>query len=370
METYIVTVNKLNKRKFPVSDFSDKSNIAGQVLKDFTFQGEEATGLANALGKWIKDRDGYYYWGGGVMAGKQNNSQKMKTNDIVKYPWWISDFGIDEIWKITKGDGVTVIILDSGFTAYDEVPNDKVNALNVDTIKDPSDSYFHGTLMSSIILGQGPEIFGVSPESKVISIKVTDNESMNANNLIQGLLKAESLIQENNHYVINCSLAISKELISLKEKELIESSLKRLNQHKNVIIVAAVGNASSTKKTIPSSVFGVVSCAGLMKSTKYIRLVDSNYWDSISITAPGDFPCKKINKIFHGRASSQGSSQASAFTSGLIALVLSKALRDNKNIDYSQILKILVDASDKVIEDDETYNILVKEKLQQTFIAI
>lgn len=59
-----VIVNKLNKRKEPTIDFADKSNIAGVVFLGFTFESENM--IENNLGKWYVDRDGYYYWSGGV----------------------------------------------------------------------------------------------------------------------------------------------------------------------------------------------------------------------------------------------------------------------------------------------------------------
>jgi hypothetical protein len=58
-----VIVDKLNKRKGPVSDFSVK-NIIGVVNKGFTF--ESTNELTNSLGKWYTDNDGYCYWAGGL----------------------------------------------------------------------------------------------------------------------------------------------------------------------------------------------------------------------------------------------------------------------------------------------------------------
>lgn len=59
-----VIVDKLNKRKGPAVDFADKSNIAGVVFMGFIFETENL--IQNTLGKWWVDRDGYYYWSGGV----------------------------------------------------------------------------------------------------------------------------------------------------------------------------------------------------------------------------------------------------------------------------------------------------------------
>src|SRR4051795_2584255 len=61
-----VIVKKLNKRSQPITDFGDNSNIVGTVLNGFIF--ESAGQISNSLGKWYVDRDGSYYWAGGLTA--------------------------------------------------------------------------------------------------------------------------------------------------------------------------------------------------------------------------------------------------------------------------------------------------------------
>lgn len=60
----IVTVTKLNKRRTPIVNLSDKSNVIGTVNKGFTF--ESVNELTNTMGRWYEDRDGFFYWGGGL----------------------------------------------------------------------------------------------------------------------------------------------------------------------------------------------------------------------------------------------------------------------------------------------------------------
>lgn len=63
----IVTVDRLNKRIAVPVTFADRSGVIGTVYKGFSFEGTEETAVPNAaLGKWYRDRDGYYYWGGGL----------------------------------------------------------------------------------------------------------------------------------------------------------------------------------------------------------------------------------------------------------------------------------------------------------------
>lgn len=65
----LVTANKLNKRSHIPASLPDVAGIAGQVLKGYRFEGEEVIKVPNAaLGKWYKDRDNYFYWGGALMV--------------------------------------------------------------------------------------------------------------------------------------------------------------------------------------------------------------------------------------------------------------------------------------------------------------
>ena len=67
MGQFIVTVDRLNRRKSIPATLADKSNIAGVVLRGFQFEAAEITGIPSAApGKWYSDRDGYFYWGGGL----------------------------------------------------------------------------------------------------------------------------------------------------------------------------------------------------------------------------------------------------------------------------------------------------------------
>jgi len=66
-----VIVNRLNKRKEPITNFADKQNIIGIVSMGYIFEGQNA--LSNSLGQWYIDRDGYYYWGGGLSVISSEN---------------------------------------------------------------------------------------------------------------------------------------------------------------------------------------------------------------------------------------------------------------------------------------------------------
>lgn len=62
-----VKVKKLNKRSKLPGFLPDPNDIIGTVNESFVFEGEEVIPVPNpALGKWYKDRDNHFYWGGGL----------------------------------------------------------------------------------------------------------------------------------------------------------------------------------------------------------------------------------------------------------------------------------------------------------------
>lgn len=66
MQVLIVT-KKLNKRRVIPSALPDSNNIVGTVNENFIFYAEEVKNVPNpTLGKWFRDADGYFYWGGAV----------------------------------------------------------------------------------------------------------------------------------------------------------------------------------------------------------------------------------------------------------------------------------------------------------------
>ena len=71
----IVIVNKLNRRKAPVNDTADKTNIAGTVSKGFSFDSIYQTTIAS--GSWHRDSAGFFYWGGGLSPATPSTVQPM-----------------------------------------------------------------------------------------------------------------------------------------------------------------------------------------------------------------------------------------------------------------------------------------------------
>lgn len=73
-----VIVGKLNRRRAPISQFSEKGNVTGTVLKGFQFVSVKK--IVNDLGTWYMDADGNYYWGGGLTILSLNDPAISQVN--------------------------------------------------------------------------------------------------------------------------------------------------------------------------------------------------------------------------------------------------------------------------------------------------
>lgn len=81
MQRLIVNVKKLNKRKWIPASLPDQAGIIGVVNEGFTFLAEEVTVIPNAsLGKWYKDQDHKFYWGGGLVVISEMPDEEELTN--------------------------------------------------------------------------------------------------------------------------------------------------------------------------------------------------------------------------------------------------------------------------------------------------
>lgn len=268
-------------------------------------------------------------------------------NDMVRAP---------EAWaRGYTGQGVVVAVLDGGvdFTHPDlndniwvntrEVPDNGVDddrngfvddvrgwnfaASNNDTL----DRRGHGTHVSGIIAAEnnGVGVTGVAHNAKIMPVKVLgDDGSGNTDNVALGIRYAAS----KGAKVINLSLG------SASPNDAIASAIQYATSL-GAIVVMASGNSGAAQPIYPARYatdigisVGAVDDAGAIASFSNRAGNDNRL---LHVTAPGVAIYSTINGNDYGYAS--GTSMASPFVSGVVALMLSA----NPNLTPSQIRQIL-----------------------------
>jgi membrane-anchored mycosin MYCP len=237
------------------------------------------------------------------------------SKKVTSIPWAQTVLDWSSVWPQTEGQGVTVAVVDSGVDFNKQLAG-RVSAVDV-TGTGFGDCVGHGTEISGIIAAsdleaKGFPFVGVAPEAKILSVKVNSQETGNSNLLAQGIEDAAKLHAQ----VINVSITTSN-----------TSALRAAVQFalsQGSVIVAAGGNDEPNTGIgpfYPASYPGVLSVGAVGDdgalatfSDLHSRVAVTAPGINITSTSPGGY---QVNNL-------QGTSYATAYVSGLAALLIAK----------------------------------------------
>lgn len=257
------------------------------------------------------------------------------STNVENIEWNVDYMKYNKLHSISKGKGQKIAIIDTGVSKFQEVEKN----INLTKSKNEYDTNGHGTGIYSLIKGYKNEITGIAPESKIISIKVMeDDESLKP----ETLKKAIKIAIEENVDIINLSLG------STKDNEEISNLIEEANK-KNIIVISSAGDYEQSFLLYPANLKNVISVGGISANGRLLE--QTNAPEHTTINAPGD-DIKVINQkkeIFY----TSGTSQATAIISGYVAL-----LRDTKkDINSAEVINLL----NQIKNDRKTYFEMLKK---------
>lgn len=328
MATFKVNVNKLNLRSSPVMDFADKGNVVGVLHQNTTF--ESVSEITNNLGTWLVNADGYYIWQKG-----NNNSFTANLIDsnliipFINYNNLIKD--IPDEWRVTKGENVKVVILDTGVSnVHKDIKIGSINYFNFcDETKNKFDESGHGTKVAGIIganapIGSRTGICGVAPLCEIISYKISNDGSTDPKFIQNAIPSLINLARKNNFVIANCSWDVTQS----KELDDLFTTIPQ-----NLIFICAAGNNSELSAQggslkYPASLSQIIS-VGYIRQDLFSSIISSGPLNPL------------LDFIYIGNAIKTSSipnensysdfdkcSMSTAVLSGIVALLLS-SLKDN-----------------------------------------
>ena len=171
----------------------------------------------------------------------------------------LNSFNYESIWLETKGAGVRVCVVDTGFTNFDEAFIPRVSQ-GYSVLEDGStyDNTGHGTAIAYLIgspINSTTGVVGIAPEVEIVPIKVMDENGMvSATNTAKGL----SWALTHSCDIINVSLT------GEQDSELLRSVVKAIVD-KNIPLVASAGNGYSNGNPLPfpASYPGVIAVSAV-----------------------------------------------------------------------------------------------------------
>jgi membrane-anchored mycosin MYCP len=258
----------------------------------------------------------------GMPQPSANCASQRGRAHLTAEPWAQRALGFSSVWDLTRGQGVTVAVVDSGI---DYTPQLAGRVSRVDlTGGNGEDCVPHGTDVASIIAAsdaraKGIPFYGVAPAAHILSIRVQQQEGTSGESSAQ---RRRTLldIARGIHYavveharVINVSIQVSAGYAALHAA--VEFALRH-----NVVVVAAAGNdnpGGGQGPFYPANYPGVLSVNAVAQNGQLGGFDVSG--TPVSVTAPGVDVASDYPGGFD--PSNNGTSFATAFVSGEVALV-------------------------------------------------
>jgi len=235
------------------------------------------------------------------------------TSRITAEPWAQQALDFSSAWSQTRGQGVTVAVVDSG---VDDIAQLTGRVTSEDLTQTGTlDCVGHGTEVAAIIAAsdrqaQGMPFEGVAPGASILSVKVNNTDQGSSALLANGIFDAAFA----GAGVINVSITTS-DTPGLRSAVAYALS-------KDVVIVAAGGNDQSgaSGPFYPASYPGVLSVGAVARDGALAPFSDQH--SDVAVTAPGvdvtsAWPRGYLTQL-------NGTSYATAFVSGVAALIRSR----------------------------------------------
>lgn len=281
------------------------------------------------------------------------SAQPASADAIRDREYWLNDYGFQQAWKITKGAGVKVAIIDTGIdTTHPDLQDAVTLGLDVSTMdsyaeqKPVQDFGFHGTMVASLLAGRGHDknsgVIGVAPEAQIISIAMRfDIENPNTDEQIaKGIRQAVDAGAQ----VINLSLTRNSRDWPATWDEAFQYAFDN-----DVVVVAAAGNRASGTEQVgaPATIPGVLVVAGVDKNAQ-----SSDQASTDGLTIAVSAPATDLVSAYPGADYKiwSGTSGAAPIVSGLVALVRAEF----PDLDANNVINRVIATATRVT--DEPYS--------------
>lgn len=276
--------------------------------------------------------------------------------------WGLTLFGIPQLWKLSRGEGVNVAIIDSGIA---ETHGDLAGALKLarDFTNSPIGYYDrvgHGTHLAGIVAARDNDwgVVGIAPSCQLLAAKVVDDN---------GEADPTAVIDAIDWATGNGANVISLSFGRAEPDEDVHNAILRSIAAGCVVVCAAGNTGPFFNSVLYPAAYPEVICVGACNK-QLLAYPKSARGREMDILAPGeDITSTYPAQIY---ATLSGTSMAAPFVAGVTALILSKHQSDPGDTPVltqqdvlAHLIKSATDAGDEGFDQVFGYGLINPKSL-------
>ncbi|MER7772475.1 S8 family serine peptidase [Kitasatospora sp. NPDC096140] len=284
----------------------------------------------------------------GVLAGPIAGPA-VADDSIRADQWHLDAMHAPEMWKTSKGEGITVAVIDGGFKLDHPdlvgqfLPGKDFSGGSSSVGVDPSG---HGTEMASLIAGTGKNragkgAYGLAPGAKLLPLKINSGSegAVITTDFLDQIGQAVNYAVEQGAKVI--SISQGRDAVAATSDDLAKINRILANARaKGVLVVASVGNSGQQGNVVeyPGGLPNVVGVGAIDRNGTVTD--ESESGPQVALMAPG-MDVIAACTASTGYCKSHGTSDATALVSASAALVWAV----HKEWTANQVLRVLINTA-------------------------
>ncbi|WP_234435068.1 S8 family serine peptidase [Streptomyces pyridomyceticus] len=263
--------------------------------------------------------------------------------------WHLDAMHAPEMWKVSKGEGVTVAVIDGGFKLdHPDLVGQFLPGKDFSGSSGGVGSYSdgHGTMMASLIAGTGKSrggngAYGLAPNAKILPLKI-DNGSVGTAvtaDFLDQIGQAVTYAVDQGAKVISISQGVSS-VTALPGDVVKLSRILAAARARGALVVSSVGNSAKSGNLVeyPGALPNVVGVGAVDRNGTVTE--ESETGPQVALVAPGQDTISACTAP-SGYCTGHGTSDATALASASAALVWAV----HKDWTANQVLRVLINTA-------------------------